>query len=94
MPGVIFPAEYAPALAQVLAATGGKAVRIKDLKMAHDPEKLELAFALWAEGFVCVRRGEKGAGDKAAASGGKADGTKANNASKSGGEPAAKKAKH
>ena len=31
-----------------------QAIAIKDLPMQHDPDKLQLAFALWAEGFAVV----------------------------------------
>lgn len=50
---LMFPAEYALAVAEVLALDpegAGKAV--KDLKMETDEEKLQLALTLWDVGAI------------------------------------------
>lgn len=67
IPGVIFPPANAAALAQVLnARDAASAVCVKDLKLPHDAEKLELAFVLWAEGFVCNTASKKSSNPQAA----------------------------
>ncbi|KAI8475926.1 MAG: cupin superfamily protein-domain-containing protein [Monoraphidium minutum] len=93
LPGMVFPGgETLRALVAVLNADSpDKAVPISSLPLAHDAEKLHLAFALWAEGFAGALRGGGGGG------GGGAGGAKAKGKAKSGGgadsAPAAKKAK-
>lgn len=57
---------------------------ISSLPLQHDADKLHLAFALWAEGFAAVSRGNGGGG------GGKGKGREGGGEQ---GGPAAKKAK-
>jgi hypothetical protein len=82
VPGVVFPASYAAAIAQVLAcdSAGSAGVAVRDLLVAGGSSvKQQLAYALWAEGVACTVQEQKEAGGKGPA--------------EAKGQPAAKKAR-
>lgn len=49
---LVFPAEYSPALADLLS---GSQVRVADIRLPNDELRLDLAVTLWKEGIVCMR---------------------------------------
>lgn len=104
----MFPASYATALADFIAATPQRPLAVRSLRvLGGEEQQLELAFALWNIGFACVvpkpaaqQEGgkEKGGKDKGGKKGGEekkgAEGKKGGEgAKKEGQSPPAKKAK-
>ena len=49
---LVFPAAYAPALAQLLGARAAGGVPVRDIRLPSKEEKLGLAYTLWSEGVL------------------------------------------
>lgn len=57
---LVFPAAYAPALAQLLGARGAGGVPVRAIRLPSKEEKLGLAYTLHAEGVLCTLPKESG----------------------------------
>ena len=51
---LVFPAAYAPALAELLGARGAGGVPVRAIRLPSKEEKLGLAYTLHAEGVLCT----------------------------------------
>ena len=49
---LVFPASYAPALAQLLGAHDAGGVPVRSIRLPSTEEKLGLAYTLWSEGVL------------------------------------------
>lgn len=58
IPGLIFPLDYRPALTKILGSSSSgekpREVKVRNLPLKSDGEKVEMALALWSEGLVCT----------------------------------------
>ncbi|MEW5298291.1 MAG: hypothetical protein WDW36_001432 [Sanguina aurantia] len=56
LPGPVFPACYAVAIAKILAATSATGIKVSDLQVpgGEEEERVRLAFTLWSVGVVCT----------------------------------------
>eukprot|EP00775_Hariotina_reticulata_P000580 gene580-859_t len=87
LPGLVLAPGMVKAVVAFMAAeTPDKAVSVRDLPLPSDGAKLQLAFALWAEGLASVLPGSKdgssGQHSRAKAAGDAANGSKSGNSSK------------
>lgn len=59
---LVFPASFAPALAQLLGE--GPAVAVQDVRLDSSEDRLGLVRSLWMEGLVCTVAAKNGSKKK------------------------------